>query len=77
MLATCLHHCPQYARGDPRNLVLIAHWNSWHIVKIGSIKVQIATMRKADRASTDKVELFPVMHYLTKYHGQLTLSIIP
>ena len=27
--ATRFYHCPKYARGDPRNIAFIGHWDGW------------------------------------------------
>ncbi|KAK3718097.1 hypothetical protein QZH41_017201 [Actinostola sp. cb2023] len=56
-------HELQYARGDPRNLALIAHWDGFQPFgnkkkSTGAIDVTIATMAKRDRLCTE--EVYPV-----------------
>lgn len=50
----------KHAKGDPRNLAYIGHWDGWSPYKsgnhkCGAIEVSIATMRKQERCTIDEV----------------------
>ena len=53
-------HEVKHAKGDPRNLAYIGHWDGWSPYKsgnhkCGAIEVSIATMSKLERCSVDEV----------------------
>uniref|UniRef100_A0A1X7U041 Uncharacterized protein n=1 Tax=Amphimedon queenslandica TaxID=400682 RepID=A0A1X7U041_AMPQE len=64
-------HCPmchstcdyllEFAKGDPRNIALIGHWDGWQPFSTsckhscGSIEVQVATMLREDRSKIEEV----------------------
>ena len=50
----------KYAKGDPRNLAYIGHWDGWSPYKsgnhkCGAIEVSVATMNKQERCKVDEV----------------------
>ena len=50
----------KYAKGDPRNLAYIGHWDGWSPYKsgnhkCGAIEVSVATMSKQERCKVDEV----------------------